>query len=76
MFEYDRSAARGLMTTRRLVIFEHNSALGSKPADELFSRVKCERTGVEKDKPARDFSDYVITLDGKSLTDTKTIVTV
>ncbi len=76
MFEYDRSAARGLMTTRRLVIFEHNSALGSKPADELFSRVKCERTGVEKDKPARDFSDYVITLDGTSLTDTKTIVTV
>lgn len=76
MFEYDRSAARGLMTTRRLVIFEHNTALGSKPADELFSRVKCERTGVEKDKPARDFSDYVITLDGTSLTDTKTIVTV
>ncbi len=76
MFEYDRSAARGLMTTRRLVIFEHNSALGSKPADELFNRVKCERTGAEKDKPARDFSDYVITLDGKPITETKTIVNV
>lgn len=76
MFEYDRSAARGLMTTRRLVIFEHNSALGSKPADELFNRVKCERTGAEKDKPARDFSDYVITLDGTPLAETKTIVNV
>ena len=74
MFEYDRSAARGLMTTRRLVIFEHNSALGSKPADELFSRVKCERSGAEKDKPARDFSDYVITLDGNPIAETKTIV--
>lgn len=76
MFEYDRSAARGLMTTRRLVIFEHNSALGSKPADELFSRVKCERAGAEKDKPARDFSDYVITLDGTPIAETKTIVNV
>lgn len=71
MFEYDRSAARGLMTTRRLVIFEHNSALGSKAADELFARVKCEHTG---NNPARDFSDYAITLDGKPLTEVKTIV--
>ena len=76
MFEYDRSAARGLMTTRRLVIFEHNSALGSKPADELFSRVHCERNGTEKDKPARDFYDYVITLDGTPIAETKTIVNV
>lgn len=72
MFEFDRSAARGLMTTRRLVIFEHNSALGTKPADELFNRVKCEHTG---NSPARDFSDYTITLDGNQLPDTKTVVT-
>lgn len=72
MFELDRSAARGLMTTRRLVIFEHNSALGSKPADELFNRVKVEQTG---NSPARDFSDYTITLDGSPLNDIKTIVT-
>lgn len=71
MFEYDRSAARGLMTTRRLVIFEHNSALGSKPADELFDRVKCEHTG---NSPAREFSDYTITFDGKTLTETRTVI--
>ena len=72
MFEFDRSAARGLMTTRRLVIFEHNSALGSKPADELFSRIKAELTGKS---PARDFTDYTISLDGKPLSETKTVVT-
>ncbi|MGI5076877.1 type I-C CRISPR-associated protein Cas7/Csd2 [Treponema maltophilum] len=71
MFEYDRSAARGLMTTRRLVIFEHTSALGSKPADELFNRIKAEHTG---NTPARDFSDYTITLDGKPLSEVVTKV--
>lgn len=73
MFEFDRAAARGLMTTRRLVIFEHQTALGSKPADELFNRLKCEHTG---NTPARDFSDYTITLDGNPLTEVKKIVTV
>ena len=73
MFEFDRAAARGLMTTRRLVIFEHGSALGSKPADELFNRVKCEHTG---NSPARDFSDYTITLDGNPLSEVKTVVKV
>lgn len=71
MFEVDRSAARGLMTTRRLVIFEHNSALGSKPADELFNRVEVRHTG---NTPARNFSDYTITLDGSPLTEIKTVV--
>ena len=73
MFELDRAASRGLMTTRRLVIFEHNSALGSKPADELFNRVKCEHTG---NTPAREFSDYTITLDGNPLSEIKTVVNV
>lgn len=74
MFEYDRSAARGLMITRHLIVFEHNSALGSKPADELFNRVEVKRTG-DMNKPARDFSDYSITLDGKPLSEIKTVVT-
>ena len=72
MFEVDRSAARGLMSTRRLIIFEHNSALGTKPADELFSRVNVEHVG---NIPARDFSDYKITLDGNPLSEIKTVVT-
>ena len=71
MFELDHSAARGLMTTRRLVIFEHQTALGTKPADELFNRVKCEHTG---NVPAREFSDYTISLDGNPLSEIKTVV--
>ena len=75
MFEVDRSAARGLISTRRLVIFEHNSALGSKPADELFRRVEAKRKD-DSTAPARDFSDYAITLDGNPLVEIKTIVSV
>lgn len=73
MFEHDRSAARGLMSARRLVIFEHDSLMGNAPAQALFDRVKVERK-TESDKPARDFSDYSITLDGKELTQFKTVV--
>lgn len=62
MFEHDRSAARGLMSSRRLIIFEHSSAMGNKPAQELFDRVTFKR---KTDGPARDFSDYSIELDGK-----------
>ena len=71
MFEYDRFAARGLMSTRRLIAFKHATALGNKPAHELFSRVTCERTN---DGPARNFTDYRILLDGKPITETFTIV--
>jgi CRISPR-associated protein Csd2 len=75
MFEHDRSAARGLMSAQRLIIFEHSSPMGNKPAQELFDRIKIER----KDKgtePARDFSSYIISLDGKTLTNFKTVVSV
>ncbi len=68
MFDHDHSAARGLMSTRKLVVFEHKDALGNKPAHELFERVTWKRTNDEK-KPARDFSDYEILLDGKTICD-------
>ena len=75
MFEHDRSAARGLMSAQRLIIFEHSSSMGNKPVQELFDRVKVERKD-SKTGPARDFSDYTISLDGKELTSFKTIVSV
>lgn len=68
MFEHDHSAARGLMCTRKLIIFEHKDALGNKPAHELFERVTWKRKNDET-KPAREFSDYDILLDGKSICD-------
>lgn len=73
MFEHDHSAARGLMTTRKLIIFEHSNALGNKPAQELFDRVKWERT---TEGPARSFSDYQITLDGQVIDGIKKVVPV
>jgi len=54
MFEHDRSAARGQMATRKLIVFKHNSNMGSAHAHTLFDMVKVDPT----DKPARDFSDY------------------
>lgn len=65
MFEHDRSAARGLMSSRKLFVFEHKSSLGNAPAHFLFDRVKIERTG--SDGPARKFSDYDVKLDKKDL---------
>ena len=56
MFEHDRSAARGQMSTRKLIIFKHNSELGNAPAHKLFEMVKVEA----KAKPPRDFNDYEI----------------
>ena len=55
MFEHDRSAARGLMSSRKLVVFEHENALGKAPAYKLFNTVK---TGSAKQQPTRRFEDY------------------
>lgn len=65
MFEHDRSAARGLMSTRKLVIFRHDSALGNAPAHALFDRVKLAK--LDPEKPARDFSDYQLIIDQADL---------
>lgn len=73
MFEHDRSAARGLMSARRLVVFEHGTALGNKPAHELFERVTWRRTNAG---PARSFSDYEIFLDGQALEKAFSLVSV
>lgn len=62
MFEHDRSAARGLMSTQGLKVFKHASALGNAPAHKLFDLVKVEQTGGN-DKPARAFADYQVTID-------------
>ena len=58
MFEHDRSAARGQMATRKLIVFKHNSVLGNAPAHKLFDMVIAKA----KTNPVRDFSDYDITV--------------
>ena len=65
MFEHDRSAARGEMSTRRLVVFEHESMLGNAPAHRLFERIKIIRK--DPTSPARAYSDYEVTVDKESI---------
>ncbi|HYZ62816.1 MAG TPA: type I CRISPR-associated protein Cas7, partial [Acetobacteraceae bacterium] len=78
MFEHDRSAARGEMATRRLVVFRHASALGNARAQDLFGRVKTcrvhkgDRHAIGDERTdnwpvARSFDDYAITVDRDAL---------
>ena len=60
MFECDRSAARGLMSARKLIVFKHDGKLGNAPAWKLFDLVKiAKKEGVEF---PRSYEDYEITV--------------
>lgn len=60
MFEHDRSAARGHMSTRGLYVFKHDSELGNAHAHALFDRIQIRRKdGVEV---ARSFGDYEVSV--------------
>ena len=78
MFEHDRSAARGEMAKRKLVVFRHASALGNAPAHDLFERVTTWRVhkgarhaigdhATDNWPPARAFADYAITVERDGL---------
>ena len=72
MFEHDRSAARGEMTTRGLYVFKHDSELGNAPAHALFERVQVKRKeGV--DAP-RAFADYAVSISADDLPNGVTLV--
>lgn len=79
MFEHDRSAARGEMATRKLIVFRHQNALGNAPAHALFERVRIGRNigggfeplddRLDNYPPARAFDDYIIEIDRENLPD-------
>ena len=61
MFENDRSAARGKMAVRELIVFKHDSELGNAPSYKLFDAVTVSKNdGV--DVP-RCYRDYTVTVD-------------
>mgnify|MGYP004476899799 FL=1 len=64
MFDMDRSAARGLMSAQKLVVFKHDSVLGNAPANKLFDLVKVEKN---TDSAPRSFKDYNVTIDKDAL---------
>ena len=78
MFDHDRSAARGEMAARKLIVFRHASALGNAPAPRLFERVTVDRffqgerypagsARTDNLPPARSFDDYAVTVDTADL---------
>ncbi len=80
MFEHDRSAARGEMTTQKLVAFRHSSKLGNAPAHKLFECIKIGRQFENKYyeigakelqnlSPARKFSDYQVRIERDEVPD-------
>jgi len=68
MFEEPQQIGEGRISVRRVVAFEHASALGSAPAQSLFDRVRIarnERDGVVG--APRGFGDYAVTVDSAGL---------
>lgn len=72
MFEHDRSAARGKMATRRLIVFKHESELGNAPAHTLFELVKVQRKPDAN--PPRSFNDYTVTVDKEGVPQGVTLI--
>ena len=64
MFDFDLSAARGLMSAQKLIVFKHDSVLVNAPANKLFDVVKVEKVC---DGAPRSFSDYTVTIDKAGL---------
>lgn len=65
MFEHDRSAARGEMSTRGLYVFKHESELGNAPAHALFERLQVNP--LEQGAVTRSFDGYQVTFDGQAI---------
>ncbi|MDP2817924.1 MAG: type I-C CRISPR-associated protein Cas7/Csd2 [Polaromonas sp.] len=65
MFEHDRSAARGEMSTRGLYVFKHDCELGNAPSHALFDKLKVAQ--ANPGEVARSFDAYRVAFDDKAL---------
>lgn len=70
MFDIDRSAARGLMSAQKLIVFKHATELGNAPANKLFDLVKVEKAC---NGTPRSFNDYEVTIDRNGIPENITI---
>jgi CRISPR-associated protein Csd2 len=64
MWRHDRSASRGEMAPRTLVVFEHQNKLGNASPEDLYRLVTIERRG-DTARPAQSIDDYKVTIAGK-----------
>jgi len=65
MFEYDRSAARGNMAVRKLIVFKHDSELGNAPAYKLFETINVARKNNVI--APRQYKDYEVKIEKDKL---------
>lgn len=65
MWEFDRSASRGMMAPRGLFVFSHESKLGNAPAHKLFERVTA--TLKPEVTVPRRFENYDVMVDKADL---------
>jgi len=67
MFEHDRSASRGEMSARKLVVFKHDHPMGNAPAHVLFDSVHVQRINGGEESPPRHYSDYQVSINHETL---------
>ena len=73
-FQFDQSAARpaGSMNPRALIIFKHDSALGSAPSHKLFDLVTVKKKdGIEV---PRSINDYDVAIDEAAMPEGITLI--
>ena len=68
MFEIDHSAARGKMAVRSLIVFKHDSELGTVPSWRLFESVETKKKeGIVAPRSIKDYEP--ITVDASQIPD-------
>jgi len=60
------------MGTRKLIVFKHSSRMGNAPVQQLFEALTVKRK--DNSKPARDFSDYLVTIAADKLPQGVTLI--
>lgn len=68
MFENDRSAARGKMAVRDLIVFKHSKELGDCPAYKLFDAVEVKKK--EDVTYPRKYQDYTVQIHEEQIPET------
>ncbi|MDR1204357.1 MAG: type I-C CRISPR-associated protein Cas7/Csd2 [Peptococcaceae bacterium] len=71
MFDEDRSAARGKMALRELIVFKHSNELGDAPSHKLFELVSVKRR--EGVLAPRAYGDYTVSVDSENLPEGVTV---
>jgi CRISPR-associated protein Csd2 len=72
MFDDDRSAARGKMVLRALIVFKHDNPLGVAPAHKLLERVTVKRKNDVV--VPRSYGDYNVEVNETDLPDGVTVL--